>query len=209
MKKLFTIFLLFTLFTFLSLSFAWDDCPFGRVNCTYPGECGRYIDTNNNGICNHSEPAPTSLENPNIENNNINNTNVELTEELIDEYVNISGKELKLYTIKEICDKYGINPNCLKEKLKINVPEDTTFDEIKKTYGISPSDVKKAIVECMIEEGKIKLNITQNKNISNLNNNLDNKNSSIIDKIISFLFSTINLRDLLFGCGYKWIKYRH
>ena len=199
MKKLFTIFLLFTL---LNLSFAWDDCPFGKVNCTYPGECGRYIDTNNNGICDHSEPSPITLENPNIDNNNINNANVELTEELIDEYVNISGKELKLYTIKEICDKYGINPNHLKEKLKINVPDDTTFDEIKKTYGISPSVVKKAIVECMIEEGKIKLNITQNQNTSNLNNNLDNKNRSIIDKIISFLFSTINLRDLLFGWLY-------
>ncbi|EHP87755.1 hypothetical protein [Methanotorris formicicus] len=189
MRKLFAIFLLFS---FLTFSFAWDDCPYGRVNCTYPGECGRYVDTNNNNICDHSEPAPTTS--PNL---NTNNANMELTEELIDEYVNISGKDLKSYTIKEICDKYNINPNCLKEKLKINVPDDTTFDEIKKIYGISPSVVKEAIVECMIEEGKIKLNITQNT--SNLNYNLDNKNDSIVDKIISFLFSTINLRDLLFG----------
>ena len=194
MKK---YFLAFVLILMLNLSFAWDDCPFGRVNCTYPGECGRYIDTNNNGICDHSEPAPTTTESLNIEGTNTDNANTQLTEELIDEYVNISGKELKSYTIKDICNKYGINPNCLKEKLKIDVPDDTTFDEIKKIYGISPSAVKKAVVECMIEEGKIKLNTTQNT--SDLNNNLDNKNDSIIDKIISFLFSTINLRELLFG----------
>ncbi|XRO76309.1 hypothetical protein ACO3VM_05840 [Methanocaldococcus sp. 10A] len=200
MKKLFIIFLLFSL---LNLSFAWNDCPFGMVNDPYPGKCRMYIDTNHDGICDHSEPAPTSLENPNIE-NNINNANIELTEELIDEYVHISGKDLKLYTIKEICDKYGINPNCLKEKLKINAPDDTTFDEIKKTYGISPSVVKEAIVECMIEEGKIKINVTQNISNNNLKTNTvngENKSESIIDKIISFLFSTINLREILF----RWL----
>jgi hypothetical protein len=189
MKK---YFLAFALILMLNLSFAWDDCPFGRVNCTYPGECGRYIDTNNNGICDHSEPAPTTTESLSIE-----ETNTQLTEELVDEYVNISGKELKSYTIKDICNKYGINPNCLKEKLKIDVPDDTTFDEIKKIYGISPSAVKKAVVECMIEEGKIKLNTIQNQTPNNTINN--NKDISIIDKIISFLFSTINLRELLFG----------
>ena len=26
----------------------------------YPGACSRYVDTNNNGICDHSEPAPTA-----------------------------------------------------------------------------------------------------------------------------------------------------
>ncbi|CAB3288714.1 conserved exported protein of unknown function [Methanocaldococcus lauensis] len=206
MKKLFTIFLLFSfLFSILTLSFAWNDCPYGRVNCTYPGECGRYIDTNNNGICDHSEPPPSNVEyneNNKIE-DNTNNVNIELTEEFINEYVTLSGKELRLYTIKEICDKYGINPKCLKEKLNIiDVSDDTTFDEIKNIYGIPTSVVKRAIVECMIEEGKIKLNVTQNLSINNLKTNTvneENKNESIIDKIISFLFSTINLRDILLG----------
>ena len=31
------------------------DCPFGKVDCEYPGNCGRYIDTNANDICDHSE----------------------------------------------------------------------------------------------------------------------------------------------------------
>lgn len=39
---------------------AWEDCPFGLVNDSYPGECGRYVDTNNNQICDHSELAPAT-----------------------------------------------------------------------------------------------------------------------------------------------------
>jgi hypothetical protein len=45
----------------LSLSstvMAWDDCPKGLVDDPYPGECSRYIDTDNDGICDHSQPAP-------------------------------------------------------------------------------------------------------------------------------------------------------
>ena len=38
--------------------YAWDDCPKGMVNDEYPGSCPRYIDTDENGICDHSEPAP-------------------------------------------------------------------------------------------------------------------------------------------------------
>lgn len=37
---------------------AWDDCPKGMTNDPYPGSCSRYIDTDSNGICDHSEPAP-------------------------------------------------------------------------------------------------------------------------------------------------------
>lgn len=37
---------------------AWDDCPKGKINDPYPGDCARYVDTDGNGICDHSEPAP-------------------------------------------------------------------------------------------------------------------------------------------------------
>ena len=40
--------------------FAWLDCPFGKINDPYPGSCFRYVDTNNNKICDHSEPAPAA-----------------------------------------------------------------------------------------------------------------------------------------------------
>ena len=32
-------------------------CPFGRVNDPYPGQCKRYVDANDNGICDLSEPG--------------------------------------------------------------------------------------------------------------------------------------------------------
>ncbi|WP_064496614.1 hypothetical protein [Methanocaldococcus jannaschii] len=205
MKIINKIVAILLLFSILSLSFAWNDCPYGRVNCTYPGECGRYIDTNHNGICDHSEPPPTTTIKTTNNEEEIKTSNVsslELTEELINEYVGISGKELKSYTIKQVCDKYGISPKCLKEKLNINVPDDTTFGEIKEVYGIPPSVIKKAIVECMIEEGKIKLNTTNtidnNRDLNNNNSGNEKVGNTILDKIVSFLFSTINLRDLLF-----------
>jgi hypothetical protein len=50
---------------------AWDDCAKGLVNDPYPGECARYIDTDNDGICDHSQPAP--------EDRQVNEQNTETT----------------------------------------------------------------------------------------------------------------------------------
>ncbi len=36
----------------------WNSCPRGQTDCTYPGECRSYIDTNNDGICDRSQPNP-------------------------------------------------------------------------------------------------------------------------------------------------------
>ncbi len=42
------------------LVFAWDDCPYGKTNdnCEFPGECGRYVDTNQDNVCDHSQEKP-------------------------------------------------------------------------------------------------------------------------------------------------------
>jgi hypothetical protein len=44
----------------MNYSFAWDDCPYGLINDPFPGECSKYIDTNNNNICDHSEKEPVN-----------------------------------------------------------------------------------------------------------------------------------------------------
>ena len=31
------------------------DCPRGQVDDPYPGQCGGYVDTNEDGICDHSQ----------------------------------------------------------------------------------------------------------------------------------------------------------
>ena len=58
-----TLVILLTLFTVTSFQkatyvHAWEDCPFGLENDPYPGQCGRYVDTDGNGICDHSEAPP-------------------------------------------------------------------------------------------------------------------------------------------------------
>lgn len=63
--------LIFILAAFSSISiYAWDNCPFGFEDDPYPGECKRYIDTDSDGICDLSQPAPEDR-----------NTNISLNEE--------------------------------------------------------------------------------------------------------------------------------
>ena len=67
MKQIILTLLLVIIFP--STVLAWDDCLYGKVNDTYPGDCSRYIDTDNDGICDHSQPAPADRggDNSNIE----------------------------------------------------------------------------------------------------------------------------------------------
>jgi hypothetical protein len=56
---------------------AWENCPFGEVNESYPGSCGRYIDTDNDGICDLSQSSPEKRKaiyeqsNANLNTNNV------------------------------------------------------------------------------------------------------------------------------------------
>jgi hypothetical protein len=47
-------------FAYPSTALAWDNCPKGLVNDPYPGECRRYVDTNNDGICDLSQSEPVA-----------------------------------------------------------------------------------------------------------------------------------------------------
>lgn len=56
MKKI--ILILFILLFIPNLTLAWNDCPFGLINDPAPGSCGRFIDTDRDGFCDHSQLAP-------------------------------------------------------------------------------------------------------------------------------------------------------
>jgi len=58
----FIIFISFFLLFLSSNSYAWDDCPFGYEDDPYPGLCWRYIDTDNDGICDHSQSEKSAVE---------------------------------------------------------------------------------------------------------------------------------------------------
>lgn len=55
------VLVLFLFGAFVPLVSAWDDCPRGLVNDTYPGACSRYVDVNKDGICDHSQPEPITI----------------------------------------------------------------------------------------------------------------------------------------------------
>lgn len=57
-RPLIVIFTLLLLLLAAAPAMAWDDCPKNKVVCDQP--CRDYIDTNNNGTCDHLEPAPPS-----------------------------------------------------------------------------------------------------------------------------------------------------
>lgn len=51
--------IIFILIAFNSIFiYAWDNCPYGLEDDPYPGECKRYVDTDGDGICDRSQPAP-------------------------------------------------------------------------------------------------------------------------------------------------------
>lgn len=71
MKKI--IFSLLLLILSPATVLAWDDCPYGEVDCPHPGDCNRYIDIDSDEICDHSQPAP--------EDRNIEIANIQTTED--------------------------------------------------------------------------------------------------------------------------------
>lgn len=60
MKKILLIFVLFVLLCPIGI-YAWDDCPFGNTDGSCTSACGRFIDINSDGICDHSQEEPTLL----------------------------------------------------------------------------------------------------------------------------------------------------
>lgn len=74
--------LIFILVASSSISiYAWDNCPFGIEDDPYPGECKRYIDTDGDGICDRSQPAPEDR-----------NTNIPLNAENVKENITDDNK---------------------------------------------------------------------------------------------------------------------
>ncbi|MCU0678899.1 MAG: DUF4405 domain-containing protein [Planctomycetes bacterium] len=142
-------FLIFTLAVIIlpGLAYAWEDCPFNEVNEPYPGTCGRYLDTDGNGICDHSEPAPN-------EQITINTVLPALTagEETAeptaaaDSHGPVNGQGLKALTVAEAARAYGISAIDLAGALMDRIGEKVrlidTFQYLHDQYGLSPSLAK-------------------------------------------------------------------
>lgn len=132
MKKLVIMFLFFLMI--FPLAFAWDDCVHGEIDCTYPGDCGSYTDTNQDYICDHSQDAPITSE-------------AVLTEEEIEDLHDlITGQDLKTKTVEEVAEIYGIDENIFAEEVSkysgIKVFPKDSFEELHNKVGYEPSIIK-------------------------------------------------------------------
>ncbi|MBU1445723.1 hypothetical protein KKD70_00470 [Patescibacteria group bacterium] len=134
MKKILFTLILFILST--QAAMAWDDCPFGLTDDQYPGECGRYIDTDGDGICDHSQLAPE--ERALI-------TMVDSAPEIVTEDL-ITGTELKTKTLAEVAGIYEIDAkeyaDALSEYYGVSIKPSDAFQFAHDNYGIEPSVAK-------------------------------------------------------------------
>ncbi|MGB9874710.1 MAG: hypothetical protein ACPLOU_01090, partial [bacterium] len=188
--------LLIALFTQVFPVLAWDDCPFGLVNDPYPGSCPRYIDTNNDGICDHSQSAPVVPSDspvaplPEGTGGEIQGEEIPLalpeetsssTSQRGDQDVQgyaqsleklslLSLKELKALTIQELRDTYYLPSEPLISALAlkgISANEGTSLNAILKEGGFSRS-------EFLTFLGEVYASPDANSQGSEASSNLDN-----------------------------------
>lgn len=156
-KNLGTISIIFILLLSTTTYSQWEDCPFGLENDPYPGECGRYIDSNSDGLCDHSQQDPSLVDCINEEIQTIQQT------EPIEEthFDLITGKELKTKTVQEVADIYEINSVLFAQKVSeyvgVEVKTTDSFQLLHDNYGAEPSIIKDVAA-------LIKTNTTTNNN---------------------------------------------
>jgi len=67
-KRIITLFILLIItLSLMAPTILAADCPYDKVNCEYPGDCGRYIDQDNDNICDNSIIIPQESINLNSE----------------------------------------------------------------------------------------------------------------------------------------------
>ena len=140
---------LLSVFLFLALMFpafvlAWDDCPYGEVDCEEPGQCPRYIDIDQDGLCDNSQLAP---EDRVVDVEKTEAVLISEPEEIVDEHEDfISGKDLKTKTVAEIAEIYEISSydysHALREYIDYRVEPDTKFSLLHDNYELEPSIAK-------------------------------------------------------------------
>lgn len=132
-KELILIILSIFLLSFISAELI---CPTGQINDTYPGDCGLYTDTNNDRICDYSQETASNVA-------SLNET------ELHDL---ISGQDLKLKTVKEVAEIYGICATeysfALSQKYGFVINPSDSFTTLH-DKGVQPSTAKE-IAESLI-----------------------------------------------------------
>jgi len=176
MKRNFVLTLL-TFFLLLPTStLAWDDCPFGLIDDPYPGECNRYIDTDQDGICDRSQSAPedrvATVSDSTIESTDLPAETTDLDPKIVipdshthkdeDEHEHghafeLNGQQLKQLTIGELAQYWGDIPvECLIHHLQeatghTDLTTTTSLQTLHDISDLKPSVIKD-IAQAIYEE---------------------------------------------------------
>jgi hypothetical protein len=143
MKKLILV-LVFALMLPGVMADVWGDCPFGEVDDTYPGNCGSYVDSNGDSICDYSQPEPGS--------------DIILVKEdsHSEEEGHLSCGSMRGMRVSEIADFYGLDADnyasTLSDLAKGEVKVTDVFGDLETKYGITTDGGKGIAV--LMKEGK-------------------------------------------------------
>ena len=164
MKKILFILMVMAMFSVVlpTTVLAWNDCPSGEINDAYPGDCNKYIDTDKDGICDHSQPAPEDR----IDTATNTATNAVTTEEEIHDL--ISGQELRTKTVNEIAQLYKIDTTefakALSDHYKVNIKSADHFQFLKDNYAVEPSIAKAIAVSIRTKQPLVTSESDSSKN---------------------------------------------
>jgi|AntAceMinimDraft_15_1070371.scaffolds.fasta_scaffold06750_4 hypothetical protein len=107
-------------------AYSWDNCPFGLEDDPYPGECNRYIDSDGDGICDLSQPAPEDREN--FISLNLDIINEDTNEQHEEEFsVEIEGTELKKMRIMDIASLWNIKAEAATSDISVEPSSKKAF----------------------------------------------------------------------------------
>lgn len=213
------------LFLFFSPGFVfaqWNDCPKGEVNDPFPGECGRYIDTDKDGICDHSQPSPqerqlasqtkseAAINQPDYlaqENNSTENYSSQSVVESEEEHL-LTGQEVKEKTVSEVAEIYGIDENVFAQNLSdeygVKIKTSDSFQLLHDNYGVSPSRVKE-IAENLANSSQA--GPKNNQSNSNQNQLAGSGNPSSHSKKSTYpFFPILAVALFLYLFGWFWVK---
>ncbi len=229
-RVMFFLFLALLGFGFFNLPISaqaqiWGSCPFGLEDDPYPGECGRYIDTNNDGICDLSQPEPQITEDVLDKGKVEQSTKLDISSTSSiseEEYsVEISGSKLKNMTIQEVAQLWEIEAEELLSKLKkgLLLTQDytieNTIDDLRNEMRFTPSIVKRVAEELKKQSTRLEEEIVIKGDESDINNQTDIspvisnevQDNSVKNKIITdYNFIEIALITLLAYLFGKWIS---
>jgi cation transport ATPase len=153
-KNIFIILLSLFLILISTASAQWDDCLRGEEGCAYPGDCGAYVDTNKDGICDHSQPEPTTSTTTTSISQSTNSTT-----ESEDVHDLLTGQELKSMTVAEVAEVYDVDKKEFAEALSdfygVKISSVQSFQLLHDNYGVAPSEAKDIVSQLAVAGTKM------------------------------------------------------